>query len=101
MTRSSWQRPQGRGNRASASNNQNKDGGRQQGSSPASGNVWKGKGAPGAQNQSQNQNQAQAQAQPQASTPSVPSEPHVPVKGFNAGEVREFLKKSKRMTQML
>ncbi|KAJ4286719.1 hypothetical protein N0V90_012971 [Kalmusia sp. IMI 367209] len=77
--RSSWQRPHGRGNRASG-NNPNKDGGRQQAMSALSGNVWKGKGSGGAE-------RAHAQA------PSVQAEQHVPVKGFNAGEVKEFLKK--------
>lgn len=48
-----------------------------------SGNAWKGKGQGGAE---------RAPTQ----TPSVPTEQHVPVKDFNAGEVREFLKKSKR-----
>ncbi|KAJ4358188.1 uncharacterized protein N0V89_002767 [Didymosphaeria variabile] len=78
--RSSWQRPQGRGNRASGSNNPGKDGGRQQAMSALSGNAWKGKGQGGGE---------RAQAQ----TPSVPAEQHVPVKDFNAGEVKEFLKK--------
>ncbi|KAF1974254.1 hypothetical protein BU23DRAFT_579736 [Bimuria novae-zelandiae CBS 107.79] len=76
--RSSWQRPQGRGNRTSGSNNQNKDGGRQQSVSSVSGNAWKGKSAGGAQ----------------AQAPSVPTEQHVPVKDFNAGEVKDFLKKN-------
>jgi hypothetical protein len=56
-----------------------------------SGNAWKGKGQGGAE-----RTQAQAQAQAQAQTPSAPAEHHVPVKDFNAGEVKDFLKKSKR-----
>jgi hypothetical protein len=82
--RSSWQRPQGRGNRASGSTNPSKDGARQQAMTALSGNAWKGKGQGGAE-------RAQAQAQ----TPSAPAEHHVPVKDFNAGEIKEFLKKSK------
>ncbi|KAL1612726.1 hypothetical protein SLS60_000955 [Paraconiothyrium brasiliense] len=79
--RSSWQRPQGRGNRASGSNNPGKDGGRQQAMSALSGNAWKGKGQGGGE---------RAQAQ----TTTVPADQHIPVKDFNAGEVKEFLKKS-------
>ena len=86
MTRSSWQRPQGRGNRASGSNNQNKDGGRQQAVSSVAGNAWKGKGAPS--------------AQPQAQSQSNPAELHAPAKDFNASEVKEFLKKSKRAARL-
>ena len=83
-SRSSWQqRPQGRGNRTSGPNTPNKDGGRQQAMAALSGNAWKSKGAGGGD---------RAQAQP----PSVQQEAHVPVKDFNAGEVREFLKKSTR-----
>ncbi|KAF9735396.1 hypothetical protein PMIN01_06801 [Paraphaeosphaeria minitans] len=78
--RSSWQRPQGRGNRTSGSNNPSKEGGRQQAMPAVSGNAWKAKGQGGAE-------RAPAQA------PSVPAEQHVPVKDFNAGEVKEFLKK--------
>ena len=85
--RSSWQqRPQGRGNnRTSGVNNQNKDGGRQQGLSSVSGNAWKGKGAPG------------AQASTPAPASTTPAEQHVPLRDFNAGEVKDFLKKSKRI----
>lgn len=50
-----------------------------------SGNAWKGKAAGGA-----DRGQAQAQAQPAH----VQAEQHVPVKDFNAGEVKEFLRKS-------
>ncbi|KAK7189403.1 uncharacterized protein CC84DRAFT_1258141 [Paraphaeosphaeria sporulosa] len=80
--RSSWQRPQGRGNRASSSNNPSKEGARQQAMSAVSGNAWKAKG----------QGQGGAERAP-APAPSVPAEQHVPVKDFNAGEVKEFLKK--------
>lgn len=58
--------------------------------SSVSGNTWKGKGAPG----------AQPLAQPQAQSQSVPAEQHTPVKDFNAGEVKEFLKKSKRIARL-
>ncbi|KAF2440790.1 hypothetical protein P171DRAFT_489481 [Karstenula rhodostoma CBS 690.94] len=78
--RSSWQRPQGRGNRASGSNNATKEGGRQQAMSAVAGNAWKGKAQGGAE---------RAPAQP----PSIPAEQHVPVKDFNAAEVKDFLKK--------
>lgn len=81
--RSSWQRPQGRGNRAPGSSIPTKEAGRQQAMSAVAGNAWKGKsqGVP---------ERAPAQA------PSVPAEQHTAAKDFNAGEVRDFLKKSKR-----
>ncbi|PVI06585.1 hypothetical protein DM02DRAFT_609771 [Periconia macrospinosa] len=78
--RSSWQRPQGRGNnRNSASNTPGKDGGRQQAMSALSGNAWKGKTAGSAE-------RAQVQSTP-------PQAEHRPVKDFNTTEVKDFLKK--------
>ncbi|KAF1958584.1 hypothetical protein CC80DRAFT_468154 [Byssothecium circinans] len=79
--RSSWQRPQGRGNSrnsTSGTSNTGKDGGKQQGMS-APGNAWKGKVAAGAD---------------RAQAPSTPSQAeHRPVRDFNTDEVRDFLKK--------
>ncbi|KAF2642992.1 hypothetical protein P280DRAFT_393720 [Massarina eburnea CBS 473.64] len=63
-----WQRPQGRGNNRNstpAANAPGKDGGRQQSVSAGSGNAWKGKA----------------------------TGEHRPVKDFNSGEVRDFLRK--------
>ncbi|KAF2691656.1 hypothetical protein K458DRAFT_411379 [Lentithecium fluviatile CBS 122367] len=78
----SWSRPQGgRGNRNSGANTPNKEGGRQQAMTALSGNAWGGKGkAAGGTDR--------AQAQPA----SAQADQHVPVKDFNASEVKEFLK---------
>ena len=56
--------------------------------SGVSGNVWgggKGKAAGGGGGSSD---------RPAAQPTSVPADQHVPVKDFNAGEVKEYLKKS-------
>ncbi|KNG47468.1 hypothetical protein DDE82_002801 [Stemphylium lycopersici] len=75
-----WRR-QGQGNRNSGASTPTKDSGRQQAMPPPTGNVWgakQGKAAGPAP-------AAPAQAQP---------ENHVPVKDFNANEVKNFLKKN-------
>ncbi|KAF2254640.1 hypothetical protein BU26DRAFT_500357 [Trematosphaeria pertusa] len=69
--------------RTSGTNTPTRDGGRQQAMSALSGNAWssgKGKAAGGVD---------RAQAQPAPGQ----AEQHVPVREFNAGEVKEFLKK--------
>ncbi|KAF2192411.1 hypothetical protein K469DRAFT_730971 [Zopfia rhizophila CBS 207.26] len=68
--------------RSSGTNTPTRDGGRQQAMSALSGNAWgsgRGKGASG----------GDSAAQP----PPVQAEHHVPVRDFNAAEVKEFLKK--------
>jgi hypothetical protein len=81
----SWRRP-GQGNRpnqdrsSSGTNTPTKDGGRPQPVSAASGNAWGGKG--------------KAAGSAQAAQTSAPAENHVPVRDFNANEVRDFLKRS-------
>ncbi|KAH8723499.1 hypothetical protein GQ44DRAFT_710014 [Phaeosphaeriaceae sp. PMI808] len=77
-----WRRS-GQGNRqtqerASGANTPTKEGGRQQ---ATSGNPWGGKGKAAGSSKA---TQAQTNA---------PAEHHVPVREFNANEVREFLKK--------
>jgi hypothetical protein len=85
----SWRRS-GQSNRQnqdtrSGNNTPARDGGRQQALSALSGNAWgPGKGKAGGGG-----NQGPAQAT------TAQAEQHVPVKDFNAAEVREFLKKSK------
>ncbi|KAF2868024.1 hypothetical protein BDV95DRAFT_581144 [Massariosphaeria phaeospora] len=80
-----WRRAGGQANqnRASGTNTPTKDGGRQQAMAALSGNAWstgKGKVAGGS-------DRAPAQPAP------VQTEQHVPVREFNAGEVKDYLKK--------
>jgi hypothetical protein len=68
--------------RTSGANTPTRDGGRQQAAAALSGNVWgqgKGKSAGGGG---------------ATQTPVQAADSHVPVKEFNAGEVKNFLKKS-------
>ncbi|KAF2032206.1 hypothetical protein EK21DRAFT_37710, partial [Setomelanomma holmii] len=80
----SLRRP-GQGNRptqdrsSSGTNIPTKDGGRPQPASALSGNAWGGKG--------------KAVGSAQGAQASGPAEHHVPVRDFNANEVRDFLKK--------
>ncbi|PSN70292.1 hypothetical protein BS50DRAFT_585730 [Corynespora cassiicola Philippines] len=69
--------------RSSGTNTPTRDGGRQQAMGALQGNVWgnaKGKATGGAD-------------RPAAQPTPVQAEHHVPVRDFNAGEVKEFLKK--------
>ena len=75
----SWRR-QGQANRNSGASTPTKDSGRQQAMPAPANNVWGAK-----QTKASGPAPAAAQAQ---------SEHHVPVKDFNANEVKEFLKKS-------
>ncbi|KAF2819980.1 hypothetical protein CC86DRAFT_374694 [Ophiobolus disseminans] len=77
-----WRRP-GQGkpttqDRNSGANTPTKDSGRQQTAAP-SGNAWGGKG--------------KATGPAPASQTSAAAKPHVPVRDFNANEVKDFLKK--------
>ncbi|KAI2475986.1 hypothetical protein Ptr902_12625 [Pyrenophora tritici-repentis] len=76
-----WRR-QGQGNRNSGTNTPTKDNGRQQAMSSLTGNAWGAK-----------QGKAGG-AGPTATTAQAQPDNHVPVKDFNANEVKEFLKKS-------
>ncbi|EDU50420.1 hypothetical protein A1F94_010927 [Pyrenophora tritici-repentis] len=75
-----WRR-QGQGNRNSGTNTPTKDNGRQQAMSSLTGNAWGAK-----------QGKAGG-AGPTATTAQAQPDNHVPVKDFNANEVKEFLKK--------
>ncbi|CAA9965749.1 hypothetical protein P3342_011769 [Pyrenophora teres f. teres] len=75
-----WRR-QGQGNRNSGTNTPTKDNGRQQAMSSLTGNAWGAK-----------QGKAGG-AGPTAATAQAQPDNHVPVKDFNANEVKEFLKK--------
>ncbi|KAL7779029.1 hypothetical protein CFE70_008532 [Pyrenophora teres f. teres 0-1] len=76
-----WRR-QGQGNRNSGTNTPTKDNGRQQAMSSLTGNAWGAK-----------QGKAGG-AGPTAATAQAQPDNHVPVKDFNANEVKEFLKKN-------
>lgn len=79
-TRHSWRR-QGQANRNSGASTPTKDSGRQQAMPAPTGNVWGAK-------------QAKASGPAPAAAAQAQPEHHVPVKDFNANEVKEFLKKS-------
>jgi hypothetical protein len=81
LTMDSWRRTgQGKQNqeRGSGTNTPTKEGGRQQATSAVAGSAWGGK----------------AKGAGPAPATQTSAEHHVPVREFNAGEVREFLKKS-------
>ncbi|EOA81571.1 uncharacterized protein SETTUDRAFT_165989 [Exserohilum turcica Et28A] len=80
-----WRR-QGQANRNSGASTPTKDAGRQQPMAPPTANVW---GAKQAKASGPPQTTATTTATPAQSQP----EHHVPVKDFNANEVRDFLKK--------
>jgi hypothetical protein len=100
-SQSGWRRS-GQANRQnqdarSGTNTPNRDGGKQQGVPGASGNVWgagKGKGAGGGGGGSSS---GGGSDRPAAQPTPVQAEQHVPVKDFNAAEVKEYLKKSEYM----
>ncbi|KAF1913599.1 hypothetical protein BDU57DRAFT_541001 [Ampelomyces quisqualis] len=78
-----WRRP-GQGNRQtqdrnSGANTPTKEGGRPQSTPAVSGNAWGGKG--------------KAAGAPPVTQTNAPATPHVPVRDFNANEVKDFLRK--------
>jgi hypothetical protein len=86
----SWRRPgPGQGNNrqtqgAAGTPTPTKDGGRQQSAATPPPNAWATKGKPAGPGQPAT-----------ATAASAPAEHHVPVRGFNANEVKDFLKKSR------